>query len=43
MRNPHIGTNFDDFLDEEDLRVDAEATAIKRVIAYQIELVISDN
>jgi len=38
MRNPHIGTNFDDFLDEEDLRVDAEATAIKRVIAYQIEL-----
>lgn len=38
MRNPHIGTNFDEFLDEEDLRVDAEATAIKRVIAYQIEL-----
>lgn len=38
MRNQHIGTNFDDFLDEEDLRVDAEATAIKRVIAYQIEL-----
>jgi len=38
MRNPHIGTNFDDFLDEEDMRVDAEATAIKRVIAYQIEL-----
>ena len=38
MRNPHIGTNFDDFLDEEDLRVDAEATAIKRVIAYQIKL-----
>lgn len=37
MRNQHIGTNFDDFLDEEDLRVDAEATAIKRVIAYQIE------
>jgi len=38
MKNPHIGTNYDDFLDEEDLRVDAEATAIKRVIAYQIEL-----
>lgn len=38
MRNPHIGTNFDDFLDEEDMRVNAEATAIKRVIAYQIEL-----
>lgn len=38
MRNPHIGTNFDNFLDEEGMRVDAEATAIKRVIAYQIEL-----
>jgi len=38
MRNPHIGTCFDDFLDEEVLRVGAEVTAIKRVIAYQIEL-----
>lgn len=38
MKNKHIGSSFDDFLDEEDLRADAEATAIKRVIAYQIEL-----
>ena len=38
MKNRHIGTNFDDFLDEEGLRADAEATAIKRVVAYQIEL-----
>ncbi|MCM2359841.1 MAG: helix-turn-helix domain-containing protein [Geobacteraceae bacterium] len=38
MKNRHIGTSFDDFLDEEGLRADAEATAIKRVIAYQIEL-----
>ena len=37
MKNQHIGSNFDDFLDEEGLRADAEATAIKRVIAYQIE------
>ncbi|MBI1921666.1 MAG: XRE family transcriptional regulator [Geobacter sp.] len=38
MKNRHIGTSFDDFLDEEGLRADAEATAIKRVIAYQIEM-----
>jgi hypothetical protein len=38
MKNRHIGTSFDDFLDEEGLRDDAEATAIKRVIAYQIEM-----
>ncbi len=35
--NQHIGSNFDDFLEEEGLLADAEATAIKRVIAYQVE------
>lgn len=38
MKNEHIGSNFDDFLEEEGLRADAEVAAIKRVIAYQIEL-----
>jgi antitoxin HicB len=38
MKNRHIGASFDDFLDEEGLRADAEVTAIKRVIAYQIEM-----
>ncbi|MBW6510745.1 MAG: helix-turn-helix domain-containing protein [Desulfuromonadaceae bacterium] len=38
MKNKHIGSSFDDFLDEEGLRADAEAAAIKRVIAYQIEI-----
>jgi antitoxin HicB len=38
MKTGHIGSNFDDFLEEEGLRADAEATAIKRVIAFQIEL-----
>lgn len=37
MKNRHIASSFDEFLDEEGLRADAEATAIKRVIAYQIE------
>jgi DNA-binding Xre family transcriptional regulator len=32
----HIGGSFDDFLDEEGLRAEAEAIAIKRVIAFQL-------
>src|SRR4030065_1258801 len=38
MKNTHLGSNFDDFLDEEALRAETEAAAIKRVIAYQIEM-----
>lgn len=38
MKNKHLGSSFDDFLDQEGLRVDTEAIAIKRVIAYQIEM-----
>jgi len=37
MKNKHLGTNFDDFLEEENLLAKAEAVAIKRVIAFQIE------
>lgn len=36
MNNKHIGSSFDDFLEEEELLADAEAVAIKRVIAYQV-------
>ena len=37
MNNKHIGSNFDDFLQEEGILAEAEAKAIKRVIAYQVE------
>jgi predicted XRE-type DNA-binding protein len=37
MNDQHLGSDFDDFLAEEGLLVEVEATAIKRVIAYQIE------
>jgi hypothetical protein len=37
MNDQHLGSNFDDFLAEEGLLAEVEATAIKRVIAYQIE------
>ncbi|MXN79835.1 Fis family transcriptional regulator [Burkholderia sp. 4701] len=33
----HIGSDFDDFLAEEGILEEATATAIKRVIAWQIE------
>lgn len=32
----HIGSSFDDFLREEGIHSRAQATAIKRVLAYQI-------
>jgi len=36
MKKRHIGSNFDDFLREEGLLADAEAVAIKRVVAMQV-------
>ncbi len=35
--NPHIGSNFDDFLIEEGIFEEVTATATKRVIAWQIQ------
>jgi len=37
MVNKHKGSSFDSFLDEEGLLEDAEAVAIKRVIAYALQ------
>jgi len=38
MKSKHIGSNFDDFLNEESLLQEATAIiAVKRVIAWQIE------
>lgn len=36
MKNEHIGSSFDDFLEEEGLLAEVEAVAIKRVLAFQI-------
>ncbi|MBX9812896.1 MAG: helix-turn-helix domain-containing protein [Burkholderiales bacterium] len=36
-RNPHIGSDFDDFLKEEKIFDEAQAIAVKRVLAYQLE------
>ena len=36
-KNPHIGSAFEDFLDKEDILEECTNTAIKRVIARQVE------
>ncbi|MBP3924803.1 XRE family transcriptional regulator [bacterium] len=33
----HIGSNFDSFLEEEDILQESEAVVLKRVIAYALE------
>jgi antitoxin HicB len=35
--NSYIGSSFNDFLDEENLLVEANEIAIKRVIAWQLQ------
>jgi len=36
-KNPHTGSSFDDFLKEDGIYEDVTATAIKRVLARQIQ------
>jgi antitoxin HicB len=37
QRFDHTGSTFDSFLDEEGIREEVEAIAIKRVLAWQLE------
>ena len=37
MKKPHIGSDFDDFLEQEGLLAECEAGALKRVVAWQLE------
>lgn len=37
MTNPHIGSSFEDFLDEEGIADEIGAAAVKQVLAWQIE------
>ena len=37
MSKKHVGSNFDDFLASEAMLEEATATAVKRVIVWQIE------
>ncbi|MBF0448188.1 MAG: XRE family transcriptional regulator [Magnetococcales bacterium] len=43
MSNPHIGSDFDDFLEEEGILGDVESVAIKRVIAFQVQQMMKEK
>ncbi len=36
-RNPHVGSDFDNFLQEEGILDEVQAVAVKRVLTYQLE------
>ena len=38
--NPHIGSDFDDFLAEEGIKAEVEALALKRVVSFQLQAII---
>jgi hypothetical protein len=42
-KNPHIGSSFDDFLEQEGIRAEAESGALKRVIAWQISQAMKEG
>jgi len=39
----HTGSTFDSFLEEEGIREEVEAVAIKRVLAWQLEQAMQDQ
>ena len=39
----HVGSSFDEFLTDEGLLSEAETTAVKRVIAYQLSQFMEEN
>jgi len=43
MGTKNIGTNFNDFLEEEGFLEEATATAVKRYIAFQLTRKMSEN
>jgi antitoxin HicB len=43
MIKTHLGSNFDDFLIEEEILAEVEAIAIKRVLAFQIAQLMEEK
>ena len=41
--NKHIGSNFDDFLKEEGILEEAQAAAMKKVIAFKISKIMKEQ
>lgn len=43
MSNKHIGSLFDEFLEKEELLVETESLALKRVISFELENAIREK
>ena len=43
MNNPHLGSTFESFLQEEGIQEEVEVLAQKRVIAWQIEQAMEES
>jgi antitoxin HicB len=43
MSNKHMGSSFDNFLEEEGILAETEAVAVKRIIAFQIEEMMKEQ
>ena len=43
MINDHVGSDFDDFLEEEGILAKTDAVAVKRVIAFQVEQMMKEQ
>ena len=42
-KNPHFGSSFEDFLQEEGIADEVNAAAIKHVLAWQIEQAMKEQ
>ena len=43
MSNKHIGSSFNDFLEEEGIHEEVEVVTVKRVLAYEIARIMQNN
>lgn len=43
MNEEHLGSSLDDFLEEEGLLAEAESVAVKRVLAFQLAQLMSEQ
>ncbi len=43
MKHKNIGSNFDDFLQEEKILAETESVAVKRVVAFQIQQLMAEK
>ena len=43
MKNKHIGSSFDDFLEEEGILAEAQAIAVARVLAWEVNQYLIDH